>query len=56
MFDPIWHYGRNGHCRAPKSHGKGRARQSLPGKDPAGKAVFAVRRAKIARQSLCRAT
>jgi hypothetical protein len=32
-----------------------RARQRLLGKDLDGKAVFAVRQAKIARQSLCRA-
>jgi hypothetical protein len=34
----------------------GRARQRLLGKDLDGKAVFAVRRAKLARQSLCRAS
>jgi hypothetical protein len=34
----------------------GHPQQRMLGKDPNGKAVFAVRRAKIARQSLCRAS
>jgi hypothetical protein len=34
----------------------GLARQRTHGNDPAGKGTFAVRRAKIARQRLCRAT
>jgi hypothetical protein len=34
----------------------GHAQQRMLGKDPNGKAVLAVRRAKIALQSLCRAS